>query len=704
MNDLNTSIKELESKLQSLERQHERKVRFDKKSQALFKKNCDAFKQYFPELSKRIESHTPYEGFNVFVTPSGHGNYMPEGCQVPIYGDDPIEQTSQQVKRYTETATFGRCHLYGEVDKGTKSDQRLHIRYMVELAETFKKVVSSDEPLINSLPSHFPTCIMFGIGLGYALSKLLESHTFDYIFVCEPDFNTFYASLYCTDWGDIFKKADVESGCIFLHIGISYETFFREIQKISENIGAFSLISSFCYQHTPGSEVNALIKEFFDKFYQLQLGYGFYNDAVTGLAHTIENININKSPLFIAPDRQSSPYKNLTAYVVANGPSLDEAVEALQKNQSDVIIFAAGTAVNTLLNLGIVPDFHVLVERPKLTYDVLKETLSDEQMKNMNLLSVDVIYPEIPNLYRWAGLGLKGPEAGSIFTQYEYYKENRKLLNSLPYAAPLVANTALSFASMIGFGEIYLFGVDNGYPIDGPSHSTHSIYSDSKFEKNYKVNTDVPYRLEGNLGGHVKATSLMVQAKQQMENLISDMPNIQFYNIGSGAKILDAQPLDADDILCRALNGDKSEIVNSIKSKLFANFHFSEPEQSAGIEEFESLCDYIIEIAERPYKNRREASDLLKAQARVVFAYRGKKYGHLFNVLKGSMLYLHCPLISLLYLYEDEKKTLLWFKKSLAVWVRCIKEMKKDYKTSWNKRCEFSLHISNEQARLNGEL
>lgn len=704
MNDLNISIEELENKLRDIESQLEKKRRFAKYSQNLFKKNCAALKKYFPELATRVESHVPRSDFNVFPTASGHGNYVPKGSSVPIYGDNPIEQTREQVKRYTESATFGRCNLYKEADEGTKFDKRLHVRYMVELAESFREVVTRDAPLLDNLPPHFPTCIMFGVGLGYALSELLERHTFDYLFLCEPDFDTFYASLFCTDWEKIFSKADVESGCVFLHIGVTYETFFQEIQKICENIGAFSLISSFCYQHTPGAEVNALIKEFFDKFYQLQLGYGFYNDAVTGLAHTIENVNENKTPLFIAPEKQKSPYKNYTAYVVANGPSLDEAIDVLKENQRNVIIFAAGTAINTLLNIGVVPDFHVLVERPKVTYDVLKDTLTNDQTKNLNLLAVDVMYPEVPGLYKWAGLGLKGPEAGSLFTQYEYYKKHRKILGSLPHCSPLVANTALSFASMMGFGEIYLLGVDNGYPLSGPSHSKHSIYSDSKFKKEYQVSTDVPYRLNGNFGGDVKATGLMVQAKQQMEYLISKMPHIQYYNVGDGAKLLKAQPLKADDILCMQLKEDKKNIVEDIKANLFSQQRFHNLDKLVGVKEFESLCEHLIVIARRPYTCRKEASDILKAQARVVFAYRGKKYGHLFHVLKGTMLYFHGPLITLLYRYQDEKKTLLWFKKSLAVWVRCIIAMKSDYQFSWNKRCEHSLFIANEKRRLSGLL
>ncbi len=694
---------EIEKMLNEAKQRQEQQGLFKLESAKRFEKNLVVLKQYFPDLHKQVVEFTPSDDFHVFASRSGYGNFVPRGVEVPIYGDDPLEQSRQQVKRYTEKAHFARCQLYKEADPGTKSDKRLHMRYMVKLAESFSDAVADDVQLLKQLPEHFPTCIMFGVGLGYALSILLETHSFDYIFVCEPDFETFYASLFCTDWEEILNKADAQSGCVFLQIGVTYERFFTDLQGIYENIGAFSLISSFCYQHTPGTHVNALISEFFERFYQIQLGYGFYNDAVTGLAHTVENFNDNQCPVFIPPKANHSPYKNLTAYVVANGPSVDEAVEALKENQDNVIIFAAGTAINTLLRLGVKPDFHVLVERPKITYDVLLETLELGIMRDMNLLAVDVMYPEVPNLYKWCGLGLKGPEAGTLLMQYEFFKKYHQILPALPCAAPLVANTALSFASMMGFGEIYLFGVDNGYPEVGPSHSTHSIYSDKKFNDKYKVSTDAPYRMKGNLGGHVKATSLMVQAKLQMERLISDSNHIEFYNVGSGASIAKATPLEADDILCMPLSADKKVIVEEIKSRFFTPFPLDKSQELVGIDEFESLCDYMIEIGKRPFSNRKEASDLLKAQSRVVYAYRGQKYGHLFHVMKGTMLYFHCPLMSLLYLYSDEEKTLAWFKDSMAVWNDCVEAMKADYRNSWNQRCDFSLEVVREQKRLTDE-
>lgn len=699
MNELSSSLKQLEKRIFEVKHEQERQSKFKAAAKSQFKKNLDVLKSYYPSLYRQVESFKPRNDFEVFASPSGYGNFVPKSSKVPIYGDDPLQQCIEHVDRYTKDAYFARCNLIKKLSAGTKADHRLHTKIMVELSETFADIILDDEPMLKTLPSHYPTCMIFGVGLGYALTQLLEKHTFDYIFICEPDFETFYASLYCTDWQAILNKADVESGCIFLHIGTPYESFFDELQKVYEDIGAFSLISSFCYQHTPLPEVSALVRAFFERFYQLQLGYGFYNDAVTGLAHTVENFNRNQCPLFVPPSKHS-PYRDLTAYVVANGPSVDEAVEALKENQDNVVIFAAGTAINTLLNLGIQPDFHVLVERPLSTYEVQLETLSIEDMKSLNLLAVDVIYPELPPYYKWAALGLKGPEAGSLLSQYEYLKQSHKLLTTLPNAGPLVANTALSFASKMGFGEIYLIGVDNGYPDHGPSHSSYSIYSDGRFNKEYRVNTDVPYKLDGNLGGTVKATNLMVSAKQQMERLVKDTPKTQYYNVGSGAKIDGAQALCGEDILPAYPLKSKATIVEDIKQRLFQPFSINATNETIGIKEFEELCDYLNEIAERPFTSRKEASDILKAQSRVVYAYRGRKYGHLFHIIKGTMLYVHCPLMSLLYLYDDQEKTLVWFKQSLEIWKKCIKLMKQDYRQAWNKRCDLSLEMVRHQRWL----
>ncbi len=691
MEEINRALKELELKLEAAKESEKQQQEFEKKSAIRFNKNLDAFEKFFPKLHREIKNFKPRESFNVFATKSGAGNFVPADSEVPIYGQDPLKQSKHQVEKAVEKPVFGMVPPFLSVDKSPAQDDRLHIHYMRTLGEALNSQDIYNHKKMNSLTDHFPTCIMFGLGLGYALSELLNNHTFDYTFICEPDFETFYASLFCIDWDDLLNNVDKNSGSVFLHIGVSYTTFFDEIQQVCNRIGAFSLSSSFCFQHMPTPKINLLIKEFYAKFYQIHLGYGFYNDAVTGMAHTLENFNKNRCPVFTPPHKNKKTLNASTAYVVANGPSLDEAVEVLKSNQKDVVIFAAGTALPTLLKLNIKPDFHVLVERPKNTYDVLVKTVSKKDLSQINLLAVDVIYPEAPPLYKWAGLGLKGPEAGTVISQFQYLKQTNKFLPSLSFGGPLVANTAIAFAAMMGFEEIYMIGVDNGYPTGGNSHSSYSIYNDKKFEGEFIVNKNAPHKLDGNLEGSVHASSLMVQAKQQIELVIKNYKNTTFYNVGNGAKIEGAIPLEVDDVICAPGTRDKNFIIEKIKTEFFDTLFIEKPEELAAIPELKSICDYLIDISERQFLSRKEASDMLKAQSRLIFAYKGSINSHLFHVIKGTMLYFHCPLISLLYSYEDESKTLEAFKAGLAVWIRCIQAIKQDYPNAWNKRCELTL-------------
>lgn len=694
MEELSRVLKELESKLEVAKESEKRQQEFEKKSAIRFKKNIKAIEKFFPKLHREIRSFTPRESFKVFATKSGVGNFVPEGSDVPIYSENPLEQSKRQVEEAVSNPVLGMLPAMSPTEENAQRDERLHVRYMRKLASTLHSQNIYNQEKISSLPSHFPTCMMFGLGLGYALSELVDVHSFDYLFICEPDFETFYASLFCIDWDKLLDNTDKANSSVFLHVGVSYKTFFEEIQQVCIDVGAFSLSSSFCFQHLPTVEVNLLIKEFFNKFHQVHLGYGFYNDAVTGIAHTIENFNSNNCPVFVPPSKNQKKYKNYTAYVVANGPSFDEAIDLLKSNQDNVIIFAAGTALPTLLNLNIKPDFHVLVERTKSTFDILVDTVSKDDLAGINLLAVDVMYPGVPPLYKWAGLGLKGPEAGTAISQIQYLKSNGKSLPSLICAGPLVANTALAYATMMGFEEIYLIGVDNGFPLDGKSHSSHSIYTDAKFEGKFKPSKDAPYTLKGNLGGQVKANHLMVQAKQQMEAVIKRYTDSSYYNVGNGAIIDGASPLEADDVICLPLKRDKRQIVEEIKRSFFDELSFDQPEMTIAQTELESLCDYLVDISKRPFSTRKEASDILKAQSRLIFAYRKTIHGHLFHVIKGTALYIHCPLISLLYQYKDEEKTIDAFKAGLSVWRECIRAIKKDYATAWNRRCNLSAKYS----------
>lgn len=685
MTELEQLLQQAENALSALMQQNERERQFAQQSQIRFQRNIQAFEKYFPDVAKTIKEYQPKDDFRILVTSTGVGNFIPASVTVPIYSDDPIQQTRDQLEKNEQKGYYSLTQYGFDI---ADNDERIHSRFMAKLSNTIKSFRDLKPASLTALPEHFPTAILFGVGLGYIVTELLDKHSFDYIYISEPDLEIFYASLFCTDWASIIEKVDSSNGTLFLQIGLTVEQFFDAIKKIAADIGSYSIIRAFCYQHYPSAEVNKQIAAFFDGYYEIQSGYGFYNDAITGLSHCLMNYQ-NKS-FFLVPVSPRK-YIDVPAVVVGNGPSLDSAAEVLREIQDNVIIFACGTALGSLARMGIKADFHVLVERPRTTYDALLHSFEPAFYADLNLLAVDVIYPDAVELYKWAGLGLKGPEAATVLTQVITLEDHKQMLPSLAFPGPLVANTGLSYAFRLGFGEVYLFGVDNGY-LDGKTHSANSIYANNE---NYKkiVDKGARIKLKGNLTQDVMATNLLMLAHKFMEGLLKTDKKIAVYNVGEGAYIEGAIPLTEDDVFVRPAKVPKADVVESIKTRFFKKLEFNVDDKRLAFDLFDEICDHLNDIASEPFSNRQQASDILKRQARYVYAFRNTRFAHLFHMLKGSLLYYHCPMLTLLYQYEDEQVSLDCFSALLALWKDYVSAMKADYRQSWNKKCDWGMDI-----------
>ncbi len=685
MTELEQLLQQAETALSELMQQNAREQQFAKTSLQLFDKNIVAFEKYYPSIASTIKAFQPRKGFKILVTSTGDGNFIPVNSTVPIYSDNPIEQTRQQLQKNTAKGYYSLTQYGFSV---ADNDHRIHSRYMAELGKTIQRFEEKKADKLSELPKHFPTAMLFGVGLGYIVTELLSKHSFDYIYINEPDLEVFYASLFCTDWSEVIQAVDAEGGTLFFQIGLSVEEFFTALYMVAADVGAYSIIRSFCYQHYPSVEVNQQIAAFFNRYYELQAGFGFYNDAITGLAHCLKNYQSDTN--FLVPVKPRK-YIEMPVVIVGNGPSLDAASEALKDIQDNVIIFACGTALGSLAKLGIKADFHVLVERPKTTYDALLDSFDKSHYADLNLLAVDVIYPDVIDLYKWSGLGLKGPEAATVFTQLIVLEDYKQLMPSMAHPGPLVANTALSFAFNIGFREVYLFGVDNGY-LDGKTHSANSIYASNE---NYKkvVDKGAKHPLKGNLTQDVMATNLLKLAHEHMERLLKTDKKITVYNVGEGAFIEGALPITEQDVFISKSQQVKEDVVEQAKQKFFKKFEFSVDDQRLAFDLFDDICDHLNDIASESFSSRKEASDILRRQARYVYAFRNTRYAHLFHMIKGSLLYYHCPMLTLLYQFDDENVSLECFAALLELWKRYVSAMKVDYRQSWNKKCDWGMDI-----------
>ncbi len=689
MNEIDKLLNEAQENYDEIVAHQEREKRFAEEANARFEKNFQAFCQYYPDVAQSIADFKTREDFCLHVTKSGHGNFYPQGSEVPLYGDDPIAQTEAQISKYTEQAFFGQVNYFNS-PPFVATDDRIHIQYMSRLSDVLGKTKGESLTKMTALPESFPTCQIFGIGLGYHIAQLIEQHKFKFIFICEPDYELFFASLFCVDWAAIIEKVDADNASMLLYLGVDYESYLKSIFQTLERIGSFALSSSYCYQHYPSKEINELIKSFYQSFRSFFHGFGFYNDSTTGLAHAVKNMEQGVPLLYPFKSHRDRMFDK-PVFIVGNGPSLDTAIPYIKKYQNKAIILAAGTAYQSLAKAGIEADFHVLVERPKGTYDIIVDIMPEKGYGNTNLLTVEVVYPDTHKLYKWSGMGLKGPETATEFIRYQMMKNHSFKPAPVPRCGPLVANTAMGYAAVLGFGEVYLFGVDNGHPETGEHHSKLSIYNDDKFAGKYKAHKTGEYVFEGNLGGKVTANGLFESSKRQLDSLVQEMDYAKVYNVGHGAKIEGALPLEDDAVMLDDLPDlDKTSVVDYIKQNFFKTFDLKDVEEHVAVDEFASLCDYLLEVGERPYSTREEAMEILIAQQRVVYAYKESKHSHLFYVIKGTMLYFHCPLVTLLYYFNEEEASLALFNEAFTLWQDFIREIKDDFPERWHTLCDLT--------------
>ncbi|KZN32991.1 6-hydroxymethylpterin diphosphokinase MptE-like protein [Pseudoalteromonas luteoviolacea] len=693
MNKNIESNESIESQLESLDKKlaesvehKKREAKFAEEANSRFEKNLQCFQKYYPDVANAIEQYQVREDFCLHVTSTGVGNVKPKNCDVMLYSDDPIGQAQEQVKAnlakpFTTLTDYTNYYI--------PEDDRIHMKYMGMLSSQIKQFEQQVEPQISELGNYFPSAIIFGLGLGYHLPALLERVNFRYLFVVEPDFELFFGSLFCLDWHSIINEIDKRGESLYLLLGADEDTFIADLEQMAENIGAFSIVRSFCYQHTPQIETNKLIAEWIKGYFLFQNGHGFFNDSITGLAHSIHIAE--KKANFLTNTKVEELDRDTPVFIVGNGPSLDDADEYLKKNCKNAIVISAGTSVASLYKKGIKADFHVLIERPYANYKIFGDIVPPEVYEDMNLLGVNTLYPDTIDRYKWAGITVKGNESGTDLLGMLSQTCIGTNLPQIPYCNPVVANTALSYAMYLGFKNIYLFGIDNGSSVSGNHHSKDSIYKFNQEDEQEEGYISIPLKgkfLPGNRSELVETNDLLASSNHQLEKLIAYFPERTVFNIGDGAKIKGTVPSDVDSLLDLPELSNKDVSIENFKSH-FKSLGLDEiPDSVIGFDTFDEICEHLLSIAREPVKTRMEALDVLTRQERFLYSYHLTHRSHLFHIIKGAMLYYHCPMVTMLYKYESEQYTLDIYTELNELWQGYILEMQSYFPEHYRTKCD----------------
>lgn len=311
--------------------------------------------------------------------------------------------------------------------------------------------------------------LIYGLGLGY-LFQVASLNSKGAVILLEADLNIIWFVFTLVDFSnDILKQNvfiassfDEASEAIYKKSGIknvpqllsttaqrnlNQEGFNELVVKLKEIIGAFSLDLKFTQE----------------KFYPL----------LKMLIKNIPNL-LNEKPLANFKDS----FKGKTAVIVSAGPTLDRNIEALKKHRDKYVLFTVGTAIKTLYEHNIKPDFLCIIE----TYD------SSKHIEGLDLTDVNFITEPYSNP------ALRNFEYKNIYSHIannnpinNFWAEVSEIDTKEYSSKGTVSYTALNSARILGFSKIILVGQDLAY-IEGQCYSKDSIYKDLSCEFNKEEN------------------------------------------------------------------------------------------------------------------------------------------------------------------------------------------------------------------------
>ncbi|WP_051275394.1 6-hydroxymethylpterin diphosphokinase MptE-like protein [Aestuariibacter salexigens] len=526
-----------------------------------FEKSLKAFKKYFPEIHAEFKEYVPQKWFPVVGT-NGEINVFNAKNNVFLYSDSPVEDCNLSYQQFCKNPNKDGLVLAYE---GEKLKHYEHYKFL----KSTQALLDSDEEGEAALPKgSIKAIIVFGVGVGYQIEKLILGRDVQNIFICEPNRDFFYCSLFSIDWSKILKSVDKKKFRMYINIGDDGTHLFRDLLSQFYSIGPYILSETFFFQTYYNAKLTDAIRQLREQL-QVVISMGEYFDhARYGIAHTLKSLAActpylrNNAERYLTQVQKETP-----VFIVGNGPSLDYTIEALLEYKDRAIIVSCGTALDALYRAGIKPDFHAEIEQNRSTFDWVSRVGDFDFLKSLSVISCNGLHPDTMGLFNDVYLSFKEGESSTVSTLNVLGDQT---FHTLKYAFPTVSNFAFNLFCQLGFSEIYLFGVDLGFREESYHHSKNSGYYSSSGDPiyDYSQASNNAIKAVGNFGGELYTKYEFKVSKEIIEQSIKNY-SLDCYNVSDGVKIRGATPLRDENLLILCSEEQKIDTVAAIKEQAY---------------------------------------------------------------------------------------------------------------------------------------
>lgn len=621
--------------------------------QATFFKNMAFLKESMPAIYEYYASYSPQRAelaidANGFVNLKSNGQF--------VYSDDPKKLSFQQVTTFFKNPP---CFDF-EIQIRTDTDYKYqHEKVLNDIYIKKRSDLINERPYKLKAGDQINFIILMGSGLGYHVEELLSKCPARSMFIYEPEPDVFFATLHTVDitaWSECCKKL---GGELTFKVGGNETEFVNEISHYFDREGYFNFPQMYLYRHYNSDKTNDAFKLINKLAYRYKSGWGFCEDEIIGISHTLANISENNAKVLL--EKAKLQKKSVPVFIIGNGPSLDKDLAYIKANQENVIIISSGTSLKPLLNYGIIPDIHVEQERPKSIYQSVKLIGYEDTLKQIPLLCLNTVYPGILSLFKRPYVMLKAGDAGTSFIQE--YVSNKYL--ELFYCNPTVTNSSTSGAIAMGFENLYLFGLDYGFKSEKNHHAKGSIYQNLD-----KITGD--FSVRGNFGGEVYTTRVFDSSRGVLEQLLEQNPNVKCVNLSDGALIRLTKAQYSQNLPKFKIIKDKKLIVERYLNNSFNNSYSIEHDLHndfrQALPDFSKYIDYLVNSLQG-IACKNQLTDIFAMQFKFVNQHDENRNKKLFmRFFGGTLNFLQACIMSNVAQYSDPKAQFNYIQ-------FCIKEM-----------------------------
>jgi len=627
----------------------------------------ETFKNILPEIYEYYLTYKPGSTL-LTIDADDHVNLVDNGQLV--YDGDPKELANLQVDAF---AADPKCFSYGL--SFTDDPYFEHERILKSFRDRKKQETEDISNLQIEIPFNEPQLdffTMIGCGLGYQIEELFRRKDIKVFYLYEPSPDVFYAAMHCIDFKPLIDKCKSLGGSFTISFGGNEYGFVNKMNSLLKHHGFYLVSRMFVYRHYLSNEILNAFQLIHDIVHRLSAGWGFFEDEIISLIHTVENTE-NQFPILIENDKRTNKIQKLPVVIVGNGPSLDNDIDLLKLREDDVLIISCGTALKSLLHNGITPHLQVEMERTAALDNHYELFSSDEQkiLKTMPIIALNTVYSGLLNRLSQAYNMLKINDAGTDLTCFLSPKNDFQVVK---FCNPTVTNAALMAMLHLGFENIYLLGVDLGFVDDEHHHSKSSMYYEGEWEgkeTQNKIFKGSSKTTKGNFREEVFTTGIFDSSKGILEFAIKEFSEKNVYNCSDGAKIAGADAVVFSELM---VEENELDLNKELETLLNSSFELSSKGKQyvhnfLGKEFFPKLrivVDELNSFLDEPITSRKALSDVFSKQNDYVYAFSLKADTMLyFRFLKGTMTYFQASIMTYCAAYTDEGMRMSYIADSL---------------------------------------